>query len=208
MNRIVASFDRRAPWNKGKLVGRKATLKLKDILSIRVRLQLSERRRDLALFHLALDSKLRACDLVKLRVRDIVDGGHIASRPGIAHRKVRRPVQFEMTEQTKEALMNWIQFANRKADDFLFPSRNSDSPHLSTRQYARVVRSWIRQIGLDASAYGTHTLRRTDAALIFRRTKTLRAAQLFLGHTKLENTARYLGFRIDDEHEMADQMEV
>jgi len=208
MNCVVDLFHERAPWNKGKLIGQKAPLKLKDIWAIRVRLQLAEHRRDLALFNLALDSKLRACDLVKLRVSDICHGGRIASRATIQQQKTRRPVQFEITDQTKEAVLGWIQFADRKSDDFLFPSRNSVSPHLSTRQYARIVRSWVRQIGLDATAYGTHTMRRTKASLIYRRTKNLRAVQLLLGHTKLESTIRYLGIEVDDALELAEQTEI
>lgn len=199
---------RREPWNKGKLIGQKAPLRLKDIWAIRIRLQLGERIRELAMFNLAVDSKLRSCDLVKLRVRDITHGDRVAARAIIMQQKTQRPVHFEITEQTREAVTQWIELARLNSEDFLFPSRVRSSPHLSTRQYARIVHGWIQEIGLDAAAYGTHTLRRTKASLIYRRTKNLRAVQLLLGHTKLESTVRYLGIEVDDALEMAEQTEV
>ena len=198
MDQLIRSTSyRREPWNKGKFVGQKAPLKLKDIWAIRVRLQLGERARELALFNLAIDSKLRSCDLVKLRVRDVTHGDRIAARAVVMQQKTQRPVQFEITEQTRESLGAWMRRAGLRADDYLFPSRLRASPHVSTRQYARIVRSWVSQIGLDSAAYGTHTLRRTKASLIYRRTKNLRAVQLLLGHTKLESTFRYLGIEVD-----------
>ena len=208
MEQVVCNSANREPWNKGKLVGQKAPLKLKDIWAIRVRLQLSGHTRDLALFNLSIDSKLRACDLVKLRVRDVSYGERIAARTIVMQQKTRRPVQFEITEQTREALAAWIRSATLKLEDFLFPSRVRQSPHLSTRQYARIVDRWIHDIGLDPGAYGTHTMRRTKASLIYRRTKNLRAVQLLLGHTKLESTVRYLGIEVDDALEIAEQTEV
>ena len=208
MNQSMQTASKREPWNKGKLVGQKVPLRLKDIWAIRIRLQLGERIRELAMFNLAVDSKLRSCDLVKLRVRDIAHGDRVAARAVIMQQKTQRPVQFEITAQTREAVASWIQFAGLRADDFLFPSRVRSSPHVSTRQYARIVRRWIREIGLDASAYGTHTLRRTKASLIYRRTKNLRAVELLLGHAKLESTVRYLGIEVDDALEMAEQTEV
>jgi integrase len=198
----------REPWNKGKLVGQKAPFKLKDIWAIRVRLQLASRHRDLALFNLAIDSKLRACDLVKLRVRDVCHGGTMASRAIVLQQKTQRPVQFEITEPTRDAAGAWIRRAGLTAEDALFPSRMRKSAHLSTRQYARIVDSWVEQLGLDRADYGTHTLRRTKATLIYRRTKNLRAVQLLLGHTKLESTVRYLGIEVNDALEMPEQTEV
>ena len=203
MDHFIATDSRREPWNKGKLVGQKAPFKLKEIWAIRVRLQLSERVRDFALFDLAIDSKLRACDLVKLRVRDVSHGDRIASRAIVTQQKTQRPVQFEITEQTRDAVTAWIRRASLRSEDFLFPSRAHGSPHLSTRQYARILSGWVREIGLDSAAYGTHTMRRTKASLIYRRTKNLRAVQLLLGHTKLESTVRYLGIEVDDALEMA-----
>ena len=208
MDHFIATAPHREPWNKGKIVGQKAPLKQKDIWAIRVRLQLSDRLRDLALFDLAIDSKLRACDLVKLRVRDVSHGDRIPARAIVMQQKTQRPVQFEITEQTRDAVYAWIRRASLRSEDFLFPSRVHESPHLSTRQYARIVDSWVREIDLDPAAYGTHTLRRTKASLIYRRTKNLRAVQLLLGHTKLESTVRYLGIEVDDALEMAELTEV
>ena len=201
-------FKHHEPWNKGKLIGQKAPLKLKEIWAIRVRLELSKRIRDLALFNLAIDSKLRACDLVKLKVRDISHGDRIASRAIVMQQKTERPVQFEITEQTRKSISEWLQLATLRSDSYLFPSRLHESPHLSTRQYARIVNEWVEEIGLDPINYGTHTMRRTKASLIYRRTKNLRAVQLLLGHTKLESTVRYLGIEVDDALEMAEQTEV
>ena len=122
--------------------------------------------------------------------------------------KTHRPLQFEITEVTRDAVAAWTSCAGLTAEEFLFPSRVRASPHLSTRQYARILDSWIRDIGLDPAAYGTHSMRRTKASLIYRRTKNLRAVQLLLGHTKLESTVRYLGIEVDDALEMAEQTEV
>lgn len=196
------------PWNKGKLTGQKPPLKLREIWAIRIRLQLSARVRDLAMFNLAIDGKLRACDLTKLRVFDICHGQRVASRAMITQQKTQRPVQFEITERTRDSVEAWIKAAMLTPPDFLFPSRLHESPHISTRQYARLVHRWIASIGLDDTAYGTHTMRRTKASLIYRRTKNLRAVQLLLGHTKLESTVRYLGIEVDDALEVAEQTEV
>lgn len=197
-----------APWNKGKLIGQKSPLKLKEIWAIRIRLQMAKNTRELALFNLAIDSKLRGCDLVKLKVCDVAQGGRVLSRAMIMQQKTHRPVQFEITEQTRESLANWISQDQLKSDDYLFPSRIHNSPHLSTRQYARIVEHWVISIGLDPAAYGTHTMRRTKATLIYRRTKNLRAVQLLLGHTKLESTVRYLGIEVDDALEISEQTEI
>lgn len=139
MDQLIPIASPREPWNKGKLVGQKTSLKLKNIWAIRIRLELSHRTRDLALFDLAIDSKLRACDLVKLRIRDVSHGERIAARAIVMQQKTRRPVQFEITEQTQDALAAWIRRASLRSEDFLFPSRMHESPHLSTRQYARIV---------------------------------------------------------------------
>jgi len=204
----IAAVVRQAPWNKGKLVGQKAPLKVKDIWAIRVRLQIQVRVRDLALFDLGIDSKLRGCDLVKLRVRDVCHGDRVASRAIVLQQKTQRPVQFEITPSTREAVEAWIRLAALRADDYLFPSRLHASPHLGTRQYARIVDSWVKEIGLDPAAYGTHSVRRTKPTLIYRRTRNLRAVQLLLGHTKLESTVRYLGIEVDDALEIAEHTEV
>jgi integrase len=158
-------------WNKGKLVGQKTPLKLKEIWAIRVRLQVFSRKWELALFDLGIDSKLRACDLLKLKVRDLCHGERVAARAIVVQQKTSRPVQFEITETTRTALVDWISLSGLASDDFLFPSRIRASPHLSTRQYARIVDSWVEEIGLDPTAYGTHSIRRTKPSLIYRRTK-------------------------------------
>jgi site-specific recombinase XerC len=208
MDTATTIAGRSIPWNKGKLLGQKPPLRLKEIWAIRIRLQLDHRVRELALFNLAIDSKLRGCDLVGLRVHDVVQGSHVAARAIVMQKKTQRPVQFEITEQTREAVAAWVKKVHRQPEQSLFPSRVSGSPHLSTRQYSRIVGQWADSIGLDPAAYGTHSLRRTKPTLIYRRTKNLRAVQLLLGHTKLESTVRYLGIEVDDALEIAEQTEV
>jgi integrase len=203
---IFKQKKRRESWNKGKLIGQKRPLKPKEIWSIRIRLQMSRRKRELALFNLALDSKLRACDLTKIRVKDVYQGDRVVKRATILQQKTRQPVQFEVTTQSRTAIFEWLRVSKLTREDYLFPSLRS--PHLSTRQYSRIVNGWIEEIGLDSRAYGTHSLRRTKASLIYHRTKNLRAVQLLLGHSKLENTVRYLGIDIDDALEMAEKTEV
>lgn len=198
----------RQPWNKGKVVGQKLPFKLKDIWALRVRLQMQSRVRELALFNLGIDSKLRGCDLVALKVRDVRHGDQMATRAIVMQHKTQRPVQFEITAATREALQAWIKQAALRSDDFLFPSRLHESPHLGTRQYARILGHWVDELGLDRADYGTHSMRRTKATLIYRRTKNLRAVQLLLGHSKLESTVRYLGIEVDDALEISEQTEI
>jgi integrase len=162
---------------------------------------------ELALFDLGIDSKLRACDLLKLKVRDVCHGDRVAAGAIVVQQKTLRPVQFEITEATRVALADWIRLSGLVSDDFLFPSHVRSSPHLSTRQYARIVNSWVEEVGLDPAAYGTHSIRRTKPSLIYRRTKNLRAVQLLLGHTKLESTVLYLGIEVEDALELAEQTE-
>ena len=180
----------REAWNKGMLVGQKPPLKPKDIWAIRIHLQKAHAARDLAMFNLAIDSKLRGCDLVSLQVRDVTHGNQILPRAIVIQRKTRRPVQFELTEPTRAAVLVWIEKAHLRSEQYLFPSRIGRSPHVSTRQYARIVHQWVEAAGLDSSAYGTHSMRRTKATLIYKRTKNLRAVQLLLGHTKLDYLPR------------------
>lgn len=198
----------REPWNKGKLVGQKAPFKLRDIWALRARLQMQGRVRELALFNLGIDSKLRGCDLLALKVRDVCHGEQLATRAIVMQHKTKRPVQFEITSATREALQAWIKQAALRSDDFLFPSRIHESPHLGTRQYARILGHWVDELGLDRSEYGTHSMRRTKATLIYHRSKNLRAVQLLLGHSKLESTVRYLGIEVDDALEISEQMEI
>ena len=203
----MKTIQRSAPWNKGKLIGQKPPLRLRELWAIRVRLQLSGTVRNLALFNLAIDSKLRGCDLVSLRVRDVSQGTVVLRRAIVLQRKTNRPVQFEITEQTRACLLAWSHLARLSLTDYLFPGGRSHDAHLSTRQYARIVHAWVRSIGLDPYNYGTHSMRRTKVALIYRQTKNLRAIQLLLGHTKLESTVRYLGVEVDDALELAEQTE-
>ncbi len=196
------------PWNKGKIIGQKPPLKIQEIWAIRVRLQIFNKLRDLALFNLAIDSKLRSCDLVKLKIRDISHGSQILKRAMVLQQKTSQPVQFKITKQTRDSILAWVEKKRLGHEDYLFPSRSRQGDHLSTRQYARIVKTWISSIGLDPSDYGTHSMRRTKATLIYRRTKNLRAIQLLLGHTKLESTVRYLGIEVDDALEMAEQTDV
>jgi len=146
------------PWNKGKLIGQKPPLKLQQVWAIRTRLLMAHNNRDLALFNVAIDSKLRACDLVRLRVRNIAHGEHVLSRASVIQQKTGRVVRSELSEQTRAAVRTWITDAGLNSSGFLFPSRLHQSPHLSTRQYAHMVKSWMRMIGADPEEYGTHSL--------------------------------------------------
>jgi integrase len=196
------------PWNEGRLTGQKRPLKPKDVWAIRVRLQLQRRKRDLALFNLAIDSKLRGCDLVQLRVSDVCVGGQMRDRTTVIQKKTGRPVQFEITEQTRTSIRDWLATIEARHGQYLFPSRFRGQPHLSTRQYARIVHAWVGSVGLDSSAYGTHSMRRTKAAQIDKKTGNLRAVQLLLGHTKLESTVRYLGIEVEDALSISEQVEL
>ena len=197
-----------APWNKGRITRQKRPLKPKDVWAIRVRLQLEHRARDLALFNLAIDSKLRGCDLVSLQVDDICTGDRVRDRTTVIQKKTSRPVQFEITEQTRASIQAWLPKVDARNGKYLFPSRFRAHPHLSTRQYARIVHAWVESAGLDGSAYGTHSMRRTKAAQIYKKTGNLRAVQLLLGHTKLESTVRYLGIEVDDALSISEQVEL
>jgi integrase len=208
MQNLATSDTNQVPWNRGKLIGQKPPLKRNEIWAIRTRLQIAGQTRNLALFNLAIDSKLRACDLVGLRVRDVTQGSNIASRAIVMQQKTKRPVQFEITEQSRTAIGKLLAMNRPEPNNFLFQSRRRSSVHLSTRQYAKLLKDWVAAIGLDPHAYGTHSLRRTKATLIYQRTKNLRAVQLLLGHTKLESTVRYLGIELDDALEIAEQTEV
>lgn len=198
----------RMPWNKGKLMGQKSPLRPQQIWAIRIRLENEGRRRDLALFNLAIDSKLRASDLLNIRVSNIATDGRAHTRATVLQQKTRQPVRFEITERTRRSIEQWIMAGKLVSSNYLFPSRQQASPHLSLRQYSRILQSWVSGIGLDPAAYGTHSMRRTKATLIYRRTKNLRAVQLLLGHSKLDSTVRYLGIEINDALEMSEQIDV
>lgn len=198
----------RPAWNKGRIVGQKRPLKPKHVWAIRVRLELAERHRDLALFNLAIDSKLRGCDLVKLRVADVYASGQVKERASIVQSKTQRPVRFEITEGTRKSLSRWMEEPMMVGSEYLWPGRFHDRLHISTRQYARLVRDWVRSIGLDSTSYGTHSMRRTKVAHIYRKTGNLRAVQLLLGHTKMDSTVRYLGVELEDALEISESVEI
>jgi integrase len=201
-------FTKQQPWNKGKLIGQRPPLKLHEVWSIRIRLQMANNRKELALFNLAIDSKLRSCDLIKLRISDVSQVRRISSRAMILQQKTQVPVQFEITKPTRDSLQIHLTETRNDLDDYLFKSRFSSFEHLSTRQYARIVKKWVASIGLDPSVYATHSIRRTKPTLIYKRTKNLRAIQLLLGHTKLESTVRYFGVGVEGALEIAEQTEV
>jgi integrase len=195
----------REPWNKGKLIGAKPPLRPKHVWSIRTKLQVEGQTRDLAMFNLAIDSKLRGCDVVALKVDDVAPGGYAIDRVTIRQRKTGQPVRFEMTEQTRQAVEDYIRAAGKKPGEYLFVGRRCSGRCMTTRQYARLVSGWIGSIGLDPRLFGTHSLRRTKPTLIYRRTGNLRAVQLLLGHTKIESTVRYLGIEVDDTSDVSGQ---
>jgi integrase len=204
----VAPTTRCVPWNKGKLIGAKPPLRPKHIWSIRTKLQVDGRIRDLALFNLALDSKLRGCDVVALRVDDIAPSGYAVGRATVRQKKTGRPVKFELTEATRQAVDDYLRATSKRPSDYLFSGRGRSDCSLTTRQYSRLLTVWIAGIGLDPSLFGTHSLRRTKATMIYRRTGNLRAVQLLLGHTKIESTVRYLGIDVDDALAIAEQVDV
>lgn len=180
MEDSIGVSSNRVPWNKGKLIGQRPALKLKEVWAIRIRLQISKNIQELALFNLAIDSKLRSCDLVRLKVSDISSLDSVSSRAKVMQQKTQMPVQFEITSGTRDSLQAHISNSKLRMDDYLFKSRLSRSDHISTRQYARVLKKWIADIGLDPTVYATHSMRRTKASLIYKRTKNLRAVQLLL----------------------------
>jgi integrase len=177
------------------------------VWAIRVRLQIERRFRDLALFDIAIDSKLRGCD-VSLRLPDILMAGALRRRAIVIQQKTGRPVQFEITEQARRSVADWLKVRRGESNGWLFPSRLVPGAHLSTRQYIRLVKDWIARIGLEPAAYGSHSLRRTKVSLLYRKTGNLRACQLLLGHTKLESTARYLGVELDDALALSESLEL
>ena len=190
------------------IVGAKLPLRPMHVWAIRVRLQIDGRVRDSALFDIALDSKLRGCDVVALRLPDILAAGSVRRRAIVIQQKTGRPVQFEITEQARRSLAGWLKVRRGEPDGWLFPSRLVSGAHLSTRQYIRLVKEWIALIGLEPAAYGTHSLRRTKVSMLYRKTGNLRACQLLLGHTKLESTVRYLGVELDDALELSEALEL
>ena len=199
--------ERRA-WNAGRKVGAKRALKPRQIWAIRFFLDREGRLRDRALFDLAIDSKLRGCDLVKIKIGDLVAGPEIRTRAIVIQQKTGRPVQFELMTDARASLLAWLERRAGTLEDFAFPSRVDSNGHISTRQYARLVDEWVTAAGLRREEYGTHSLRRTKASIIYKATGNLRAVQILLGHTKIENTVRYLGVDIEDALVIAETTEI
>ena len=188
--------------------GVKLPLRPMHVWGIRVRLQFECRLRDLALFDVAIDSKLRGCDVTALRVTDVVAAGTPRRRAIVLQQKTGLPVQFELTDQARQSISRWLDHRRTKDDPWLFPSRQWPGRHLSTRQYSRLVKQWVASIRLEPSAFGTHSLRRTKVCLLYKKTGNLRACQLLLGHTKLESTIRYLGVELDDALRLSEALEL
>jgi integrase len=202
-----ASSERRA-WNAGRKLGAKRALKPQQVWAIRFWLDRERRLRDRALFDLAIDSKLRGCDVVKVRIGDLVSGGQVRTRAIVVQKKTGRPVQFELLEPARTSISAWLERRGGTVGDFVFPSRTDHANHLSTRQYARLVDEWVTGIGLRREDYGTHSLRRTKASIIYKATSNLRAVQILLGHLKIESTVRYLGVDVEDALSLAERTEV
>jgi site-specific recombinase XerC len=198
----------RLAWNAGRQVGAKRALKPRQIWAIRFFLDREGRMHDRALFDLAIDSKLRGCDLVKIKIGTLVAGPNIRARSMVIQQKTGRPVQFEITSDARGSLLAWLERRGGTVEDYAFPSRIDAFRPLSTRQYARLVDEWVSAIGLRREEYGTHSLRRTKASIIYKATGNLRAVQILLGHTKIENTVRYLGVDVEDALELAEATEV
>ena len=196
------------PWNKHQIIGQKRPLKISHIWGIRIRLRMEDNKRDLALFNMALDSKLRGCDLVKLLVSDVMSGGAVMRRALVTQQKTGSPVQFEITEGTRKSVLDWINFKGLNYSSYLFPSAKVLGEHICTRQNNRIFHGWIEKLGLDPTLYSTHTMRRTKAYLIYKKTKNLRVVQLLLGHKKLESTVKYLGIEVDDALDIAESLDI
>jgi integrase len=205
---LPAVTPKHKAWNKGRIIGQKRSLLPKQVWAIRARLELSGYLRDLALFNVAIDSKLRGCDLVKLAVADLVKDDRVRERVSIFQSKTKKPVQFELNENTRDTVIAWVRSPEMIGCRFMFPSRFHDRPHISTRQYGRLVRDWVTAIGLEPSGYGTHSMRRTKAAEIYRKTGNLRAVQLLLGHTNVDSTVRYLGVELEDALSIAERIDI
>jgi integrase len=198
----------RPAWNAGRIVGAKRALKPQQVWAIRFWLDHERRLRDRALFDLAIDSKLRGCDVVKVRIGDLISGARVRARASVVQQKTGRPVQFELLESARTSILAWLEQRGGTLEEYAFPSRLDHTNHLSTRQYARLVDESITGIGLRPGDYGTHSLRRTKASIIYKATGNLRAVQILLGHTKIESTVRYLGVDVEDALHLAENTDV
>ncbi len=198
----------RSSWNKGRIFGQKRPVTPKHVWAIGVRLELAENHRDPALFNMATDSKLRGCDLVRMKVVDVMASGQIKERPSVLQSKTQNPVRFEISEGTLASVEKWMEDELMVGSEYLWPGRLHERLHISIRQYARSVRDWVTPIGLDATAYGTHSMRLTRVTQIYKKTGNLRAVQLLLGHTEMDRWVRYLGVELEDALDIAEAIEI
>lgn len=175
---------------------------------MRFHLDREGRLRDKALFDLAIDSRLRGCDSVEIKIGDVVAGADTRNRATVIQQKTNRPVQFELTADVRATLIAWLERRGGSTRDYLFPNRVDRHGHMSTRKYARLIDEWVTAIGLRKAEYLTHSLRRTKAAMIYRATGNIRAIQILLGHTKIENNVRYLGVDVEDAPLLAERTEI
>jgi len=208
ISNLPAIIPSKRAWNYGRIIGQKRPLLPKHVWAIRVRLELANAVRDLALFNLAIDSKLRGCDLVGLKVADVYTTGSVKERASVLQSKTKTPVRFEITEGTRKSVAAWINDPLMSGHKYLWPGRFHDRPHISTRQYARMLKNWVKSVGLEPSAYGTHSMRRTKVAQIYKKTGNLRAVQLLLGHIKMDSTVRYLGVDLEDALAISESVEI
>jgi integrase len=198
----------RRPCNAGNMAGAKRPLKPRDVRAIRLFLDEDRRSRDRAFFNLAIESKLRGCDIVKMKIGAIATAGAIRNRVTVMQQKTKRPVQFELMTEARQTLLTWLNRREGSMEHFIFPSRVNYMGHLSTCRYARLVDQWVGAVGLNVHEDGTHSLRRTKASLIYKATGHLRAIQILLGHSNIENTVRYLGVNVDDAIALAERTEI
>lgn len=206
-NPIYPNADRE-PWNKGKLIGPKPPLRPKHVWAIRTQTAVGTRDARSGVVQSGDRQQARGCDVVSVRVEDVAPRGLTLDRGTVRQKKTGRPVKFELTEQSREAIDAYLKATRRVPGQYLFPGRAGEEGHLTARQFSRLLKQWLTAVGLDPALYGTHSLRRTKAALVYKRTGDLRAVQLLLGHTKIESTVRYLGIEVDDSLEIAESVEV
>lgn len=202
------NVDKNRNPRKGMLVGPKRPFKVGEVWEIRQYLKIKGRTRDLALFNLGVDSKLRACDLLCLRVSDIGTENVVFPEATVIQKKTEVPVTFEISETTRESVSAWVEVAELGASDYLWASRNSGSKHLSMRQYSRIIKEFAKIVGGNPNSYGTHSIRRTKVTMIYQKTQNLRACQLLLGHKKIENTVRYLGLELKDALKISREIDI
>ena len=200
--------NKRTPWNKGKLIGARPPLRPKHVWSIRTRLLWRGEYATSPCSTWPSIASFAAAMSWPIKVEDVAPNGYTMDRATVRQKKTGRPVKFELTDQTRQAIDDYLKAAGKKPGEFLFTGRRGFGQCMTTRQYARLLSEWIASIGLDPKLFGTHSLRRTKATLIYRRTGNLRAVQLLLGHTKIESTVRYLGIEVDDALAIAEQVDV